>query len=166
MRELQYIFLFYVNKDLIFLGHFSCHWTIAIDWPTSHLKNFPKGFPGGVWTLRVSNSHISSNSLYQMSVHSNQTEPELHQPGVTLQMKQKAKRCPEIKSQVARVPPKAKTKQHKCRTWLPSPLGLWPGSHGYLCVSAGSIFSSDSFKQFRADFLRRNCSINSSFRSF
>ena len=41
-----------------------------------------------------------------MSVHSNQTEPELHQPGVTLQMKQKATRCPEIKSQVARVPRK------------------------------------------------------------
>ena len=41
-----------------------------------------------------------------MSVHSNQTEPELHQPGVTLQMKQKAKRCPEVKSQVARVPQK------------------------------------------------------------
>ena len=45
-----------------------------------------------------------------MSVHSpnqqNQTKPELHQPGVTLQMKQKAKKCLEIKSQVARVPPK------------------------------------------------------------
>ena len=47
-----------------------------------------------------------------MSVHSNQTnkpnqtKPELHQPGVTLQMKQKAKTCPEIKSQVTRVPPK------------------------------------------------------------
>ena len=40
---------------------------------TSHLKNFPKGFLGGVWKLRVSNSHISSNSLYQTSVHSNQT---------------------------------------------------------------------------------------------
>ena len=39
----------------------------------SHLKNFPKGLPGGVWNLSMSNSHISLNSLYQMSVHSNQT---------------------------------------------------------------------------------------------
>ena len=35
---------------------------------TSHLKNFLKRFPGGVCKLRVSNSHISSNSLYQISV--------------------------------------------------------------------------------------------------
>ena len=30
-REIHSIFLSYVNKDLIFLGHFSCHWIIAID---------------------------------------------------------------------------------------------------------------------------------------
>ena len=36
----------------------------------------------------------------------NQTKPELHQPEVTLQIKQMAKRCPEIKSQIARLSPK------------------------------------------------------------
>ena len=96
IRELQSIFLSYVDKDLIFLGHFSYHWIIATDWPVKKktTKFFtPKGFPGGVWNLRVSNSHINLSSLYQMSVQSNQTnksKPNQNFTGVTLQMKQKA----------------------------------------------------------------------------
>ena len=76
---------------------------------TSHLKKFPKGFPGGVWKLK------SEKFTYYLEQfvpdvcalklkEQNQTEAEFHQPGVTLQMKQKAKTCPEIKNQVARVP--------------------------------------------------------------
>ena len=127
---------------------------------TSHLKHFPKGFPGGVWNLRVSNSHISSNSLYQMSVHSNQTNnpnqtrtspARSHTPNET-----KAKRCPEIKSKVTRVPPKdgkvmppnQKPNGINAECDLPVPLDLRPGK-----VSASSLFSSDSFKQFLVDFL-------------
>ena len=118
MRELQYIFLSYVNKDLIFLGHFSCHWMIAIDLPVQKNFFFPKGFQSGVWKLRVSTFHVSSSSLHQLSVHSNQTKPKLHQPGVELETKGKEmpgnqkpsgksvpqkmiKWCPEIKSQMA-----------------------------------------------------------------
>ena len=71
---------------------------IGIDWPVQKKIFFPKGFQSGVWKLRVSTSHVSSSSLHQLSVHSNQMEPKPHQPGVTLQMKQKAKRCPEIKA--------------------------------------------------------------------
>ena len=70
-----------------------------------------------------------------MSVHPNQqTKPELHHPGVTLQMKQKAKRCPEIKSQVARVPqkdgkampPNQKPNGINAKRDLPVPLDLRP----------------------------------------
>ena len=49
---------------------------------------------------------VCTRYLCAQTKPTNQTKPELHQPGVTLQMKQKAKRCPEIKSQVTRVPPK------------------------------------------------------------
>ena len=70
---------------------------------------FSEEFPGGAWRLTGSASHISSRSWNQISAHSsqpNQTKPEPCHPGVTLQIKQKAQRCPEIKSQVARVPQK------------------------------------------------------------
>ena len=107
MRELQYIFLSYVNKDLIFLGHFSCHWIIAIG---DYLKNFPKGFPGGCgnleWAIHILAQTVCTRCLCTQTKPMNQTESEFHQPGVTLQTKQKAKRCPKIKSQVARVPHK------------------------------------------------------------
>ena len=62
-----------------------------------------------MWKLRGSASQTSSSSLNQISAHSsqpNKTKPELYHPGVTLQIKQKAKRCPETKSQEARVPQK------------------------------------------------------------
>ena len=85
IRDLQAIFLSYVNKDLIFLGHFFSHWITAIDLPVKIF--FPQVVPAGVWNLRLSNSHISSTSLDQMFMSSNQTnktKPKPHQPGVTL----------------------------------------------------------------------------------
>ena len=133
---------------------------------TSHLKNFPKGFPGGVWNLRVNNSHISSNSLYQMSVHSNQTEPELHQPGVTLQMKQRERDAQKSKAKWQECPPKmvklcAKIKSQivNAKRDFPVPLDLWPGK-------VSILVSSDSFKQILVDFQWRSYTIISSFRSF
>ena len=84
-------------------------------------------------------------------------------------MKQKAKRCPEIKSQVARVPQKGgkvmpknqKPNGINAKCDFPVQSDLQPGK-----VSASSLFSSDSFKQFLVDFLRRSYSIISCFRSF
>ena len=101
---------------------------------TSHLKFFPVTSQVGCGNLRGNASHISSSSLYQMSRvlkpnQQNQTKPEPHQLGVTLQIKQNAKRYPEIRSQVARMPQKrwqsdtqqSNAKWHKCKTLLPSP---------------------------------------------
>ena len=73
----------------------------------------------------------------------NQTEAEFHQPGVILQMKQKAKRCLEIKSQVARVPQKCgkvmprnqKPNSINVKRDIPVRLDLRPGK-----VSASSLF--------------------------
>ena len=62
-----------------------------------------------MWKLRGSASQTSSSSLNQISAHSsqpNKTKPELHHPGVTLQIKRKAKSCPETRSPEARVPQK------------------------------------------------------------
>ena len=83
-------------------------------------------------------------------------------------MKQKAKRCPEIKSQVARVPQKdgkgmpqnEKRNGITAKRDFPVQSDLQAGK-----VSASSLFSSDRFKQFRIDFLGRSCSIISCFRS-
>ena len=84
-------------------------------------------------------------------------------------MKQKAERCPEIKSRVARVPPKdgkvmpqnQKPNGINAKRDFPVPLDLRPGK-----VSASSLFNSDSFKQFLVDFLQRSYSIISCFRGF
>ena len=84
-------------------------------------------------------------------------------------MKQKAKRCPEIKSQVTRVPPKdgkvmpqnQKPNGINAKCDFPVPLDLRPGK-----VSASSFFSPDSFKQFLVDFLQRSYSMISCLRSF
>ena len=84
-------------------------------------------------------------------------------------MKQKAKRCPGIKRQVVRVPPKddkvmpqnQKPNGINAKHDFPVPLDLWPGK-----VSSSSLFSSDIFKQFLVDFLQRSYSIISCFRSF
>ena len=145
IRELQSIFLSYVNKDLIFLGHFSCMWVMAIDWPVKNMFFFtPRGSQvecGTLeWAIPIWIQAVCTRYLCT------QTKPELHQPGVTLQMKQKAKRCPEIKSQVAGVPPKdgkvtprnQKPNGISTKCDFPVPLDLWPGK-----VSASSLFSFD-----------------------
>ena len=83
--------------------------------------------------------------------------------------KKMVKWCPEIKSQVARVPPKdgklmpksLKPNGINAKPDFSVPLDLWPGK-----VSASSLFSSGSFKQFLVDFLPRRYSIISCFRSF
>ena len=114
IRELQSIFLSYVNKDLIFLGHFPCHWIIAIDWPVKKKTFFSKGFPDGVWNLRVSNFHINSSSLYQMSVCSNQTNKTKTNQNFTSQE-------PHSKwNKRQRDAQKSKAKRRKCQMWLPS----------------------------------------------
>ena len=127
---------------------------------TSHLKHFPKGFPGWVWNLRVSNSHISLNSLYQMSVHSNQTnkpnqtrtlQASSHTPNET-----KSKEMPRNQKPSDKVPPKdskvmpqnQKPNGINAECDLPVPVDLQPGK-----VSASSLFSSNSFKQLLVDFL-------------
>ena len=157
----------------MFLGHFSCHWIIAIHWPASHLKNFPKGFPGGVgnleWAIHILAWTVCTRCLCTQTKPTNQTKPELHQPGVTLQRKPKAKWCPEIKSQVSRVPQKdgkgmsqnEKTNGINAKHDFPVQLDLKAGK-----ASASSLFSSNRFKQFLVDFLGRSYSIISCFRSF
>ena len=89
---------------------------------------------------------VCTRHLKAQTNQPNQTKPELHQQGVTFQMKQKAKRCPEIKSQVARVPPKdgkvmpqnQKPNGINAKHDFPVPLDLRPGK-----VSASSLFSFD-----------------------
>ena len=137
----------------------------------NHLKFFPRRSQVGCGTLEWA-SHILAQTvctrcLCTQTKPTNQTKPEFHQPGVTLQMKQKAKRCPEIKSQVARVPPKdgkvmpksQKPNGINAKCDFSVPLDLWPGK-----VSPSSLLSSDSFKL--VDFLWRSYSIISCFRSF
>ena len=68
----------------------------------NHLKFFPRRSQVGCGTLEWA-SHILAQTvctrcLCTQTKPTNQTKPEFHQPGVTLQMKQKAKRCPEIKA--------------------------------------------------------------------
>jgi len=88
----------------------------------------------GMGEFRGNTFHISLSSCTRClcaqtkPTKPNQTKPELRQPEVTLQIKQKAKVCLEIKSQVASAPKrwqneaqKSKAKWHKCQTWLPSP---------------------------------------------
>ena len=114
IRELQSISLSYVNEDLIFLSYFSCHsYRLTSQKKIFFFFCFSKGFPGGVWKLRVRNFHISLTSLYQMSACSKQTNKpnqtrtspaRSHTPNET-----KGKEMPrnlKKKKKVAGVPPK------------------------------------------------------------
>ena len=103
-----------LERYAIFLGHFS----LSLDQSyrlTSHLKVFPMGSRVGCGTLDEALA-ILAQAVCIKCLHSqtkvtkpnspNQTKPELHQLEVTLQIKQMAKTCPEIKSQIARLSPK------------------------------------------------------------
>ena len=152
-----------LEKCVIFLGHFS----LSLDQRcrlTSHVKVFPVGSRVSWGNLEEALA-ILAQAVCTRCPHTqtkvtkrnspNQTKPELHQPEGTLQIKQMAKRCQEIKSQIARLPPKdgkvmlrnqklngkntprgwqrvaqkSKGKWHKCPNCdFPVPLDLWPGS--------------------------------------
>ena len=161
-------------KIWYFLGHFSCHWIIAIDWLVKKKKKkFPKEFAGGVWNLRVSNSHISSNSMYQMSVHSNQTNNTKLNQNFTRQIShsklskrqrdaQREKTSDKSAPHNDKVMPRnQKPNEINAKYDFPVPLDLLPGK-----VSASSLFWFwYSFKQLLG-ILWRSCSIISCFRSF
>ena len=82
---------------------------------TSHLQVFPVGSQVGCGNLEEALA-ILAQAVCTRCPHTqtkvtkpnspNQTKPELHQLEVTLQIKQTAKTCPEIKSQIARLSPK------------------------------------------------------------
>ena len=81
-----------------------------------------------MWKLRGSISHVSSSSLNQIPLCSNQqnqTKPEPHQPGVTLQIKQKAKK---------EMPRNQKAKGINVKRDFPVQLDLRPGK-----VNASSL---------------------------
>ena len=134
-------------------------------------KFFPRGSQVGCgnleWAIHILARTVCTRCLCTQTKPTNQTETRTsparsHTPNV-----KKAKRCPEIKSQVARVPPKdgklmpksLKPNGINAKPDFSVPLDLWPGK-----VSASSLFSLDSFKL--VDFLQRNYSIISCFRSF
>ena len=144
MRELRFIFLSYVNKDLIFLGHFSCHWIIAIDWPIKKKKKFPRGSQVKCGTLQWVISTLAwtvcTSCLCTQTKSTNQTKPELHQPEVTLQMKQKMTRNQKTSGKSAPqngkvMPRNQKPNGIKIKHDFPVQLDLWPGK-----VSASSLF--------------------------
>ena len=72
----------------------------------SHLKNFPKGFPGGVWKLKSEKFTYYLEQFVPdvcaLKPNRTRTSPaRSYTPNEA-----KAKKCPEIKSQVARMPQK------------------------------------------------------------
>ena len=123
VRGLQSIFLSYVNKDLIFLGHFSCMWVMAIDWPVKNMFFFtPRGSQvecGTLeWAIHILAQTVCTRYLCTQTKPTNRTRtsparsytpnetkgeemPRNQKPNGKSCPQKMVKWCPKIKSQMA-----------------------------------------------------------------
>ena len=143
IRELQSIFLSYANKDLIFLGHFSCHWIIAIDWPVKKYFFPPRGFQAECgtleWAIPILAWAVCTRCLCA------QTKPT--KPKRTRTSPARSHTPNETKGK--EMPRNQKPKDINVKCDFPVLLDLWPGR-----LSASSLFSSDTVS---SNFLLVSC---------
>ena len=128
IRELQSIFLSYVNKDLIFLGLFSCMWVMDIDWPVKNMFFSPRGSQvecGTLeWAIPIWTQAVCTRYLCTQTKPTNQTRTSparSHTPNETKGKEMPRNQKPSNTSAPKRWESDAqKAKWHKCQTWLPS----------------------------------------------